>query len=32
LESFFSQVILDSQNLQCVYRSQHWYLSWKFIL
>jgi hypothetical protein len=23
LESFFSQVILDSQNLQCVYRSQH---------
>ena len=23
LESFFSQIILDSQNLQCVYRSQH---------
>ena len=23
LESFFSQVILDSQNLQCVYRNQH---------
>ena len=23
LESFFSQVILDSQNLQCVYRTHH---------